>query len=287
MSIYFLDIDDCLIKTSSLSQDHLKVIEINLKKLGVSNSKKITDEFAVSFKRLYDHHQGKKLNSNNNKLLEEYIQQLNHLQKNILLKYGEVKRWSREICLYLAAKKYNIKLTNQQILTATNNLWTKISELAIFYPDALPFLRKLMDNNIPIYLITSSDSRLTLNENNGLFNYDPAYSRKLKMKRLQKFIDLGIPESHIFIGDPIDKPHPHIFRQALQIAEKSSPLKSPLLKLKFIMVGDSIKNDLLPAQQAGFNKFIYLNRQSRNPYNDRTDGIIEVNSLRHIRVPGI
>ncbi len=219
-NIYFLDIDDCLIHTSQLTDNHLSAIKNQLKISGVAKAKEITNEFALSFRRMYDNHQGKPLTSHEEKLNKLYMQRLIELEKPVLEKFGEVKRWSREVCLYIAAQKIGITLTNDEIISVTNILWAKITQYAVFYPDAKPFLQNLINKTIPFYLITSSDSRLTMDDDTQLFHYDPEYSRNLKLQRLKIFTDMGIPQENIFIGDPYDKPKIWVFEEALKKARK-------------------------------------------------------------------
>jgi FMN phosphatase YigB (HAD superfamily) len=253
--VFFLDIDDCLIKTSKLTKKHLAAVSNSLKSCKIRPAGNITEEFAASFHRLYDRHQGITLDIPEENKFKEYFNRLEELEKPVTAKFGEIKKWSREVCLFIAGEKFGVKLSNKVLLSASNSLWEKITGYATFYPDALNFLNKLITRGIPFYLITSSDSRLTRDDETGLFQYDPDYSRRLKMNRLRKFLDLGIPEKHIFIGDPIDKPDPYIFREALLLAKKEAGIN-----FESIMVGDSVSNDLIPAQKAGMDKFIWINR---------------------------
>lgn len=255
VKVFFLDIDDCLIKTSALTDEHLSVIKKSLSYFGIQNAEEITREFASSFHRLYDEHQGKELNNKDKELLNFYMQRLTELEKPVLEKFGEVKRWSREVCLFIAGEKSGIQLSNEILLDCANSLWQKIAELAVFYPDAKNFLNMLIRKKMPFYLITSSDSRLIKDDQTGLFHYDPDYSRNLKLKRLRKFLDLGIPQNHIFIGDPVDKPKTAVFEEALNTAKKEvlSPFES-------VMVSDSVSNDLIPAEKVGMKKLVFLKR---------------------------
>lgn len=279
--IFFLDIDDCLIQTTRLTKEHLRVIETTLYKLGVSKSREITGEFFRAFRRLYDKHQGKSLSAKEDILLANYMKRLTQLEQPVVDAFGEVKRWSREVNLFVAAEKYKVKLTYNQVHETTSKLWDKIAQKADYYPDTIPFLHKLFSRNISAFLISSSDSRLKYNNSSGLFFYDPDYSRCLKMKRLQKFRDLGIPENHIFIGDPYDKPKKWVFEEALKEARREA---GPILGLKTVMVGDSLVNDLSPARLAGFDKFYWLRRELPTPCFVRPDGIIVINSLGEIDV---
>lgn len=254
-SVYFLDIDDCLIRTSRLEKNHLDRLSDSLRQNGIQNYSQITQEFGLSFNILFSRHQGKILGKIEQSIADFYLSRLKEIEKPIIDRYGDIKRWSREAILYIAAERVNTKLNNAQLQSSVEALWDEITTRADFYPDALPFLKKLLDMKKPFYLITSSDSRLTLSETTGLFHYNPQHSKKLKMKRLKKFTKIGIPTDHIFIADPYDKPNSQIFSEAMNFA-----LKELGSFFQSVMIGDSVKSDLLPAKKAGFEKLILLRR---------------------------
>ncbi len=276
--VFFLDIDDCLIKTSKLTKAHLTVVGSQLLVFGIKKSKEITKEFAADFYLLFKNHQGEKLSPTEEKSINIFLERMKELQKPAVVKYGEVKRWSRETGLYVAAEKFGVKLTNSQIQTVISALWEKITQNAIFYPDAKRFLAYLENKKIPFYLITSTDSRLTLNDNTGLFEYDPQYSRGLKYKRLKIFTDMGIPKNRIFIADPIDKPNIDVFKRAFSFAkeENGKPFSS-------IMVSDSVKNDLHPAQKVGMEKLVWINRGGKKTHHlSMSTKIMTIKDFREI-----
>lgn len=273
--VFFLDIDDCLIKTSRLLPVHLSTLKNSLNKLAIDHASEITEEFASSFNKLFDRHQGIKLDQSDLKLLSEWEVKARELEKPIIAKFGQIKKWSREVFIYLAALKFGVKISNTNLIYTTNHLWSNISQTATYYPDTLPFFKSLQDKKIPIYLITSSDCRLTLDDKTGLFHYDPEFSRKLKLARLKRFVDLGIPAENIFIGDPYDKPNPWVFRLALEKAKKDLKNK----KFTSIMIGDSVTNDLLPAKKAGMDFLFLINRNTNKEKQSSTDGITIINQL--------
>lgn len=284
MKVYFLDIDDCLIETSRLGSYELNSLESSLVSQNIPHAAKITAEFTKSFHRLYDFHQGKQLSVNEVELLNQYMAKLKNLEKNIIQKYGQVKKWSREVFIYLAAKKYDVSLTAKQILISSTALWQAITQNTPFYPDALLFLKTCKSENLParrrggkIYLISSSDCRLKFNSAKKQFIYDPEYSRKLKLKRLEKFLQLGIKKENIFIGDPFDKPHLWIFQEALKKARTDNPKR-----FFSIMVGDSLTNDLLPAKSAGIEKIILINRHKNGLKTDTSEEFKVIKSFNEI-----
>src|SRR3989338_2087042 len=274
MKVFFLDIDDCLIETSRLGKNELTALETSLIKLKVPNSSEITKEFANSFHCLYDRHQGKKLTKSDLIKLKQYMSRLKELETNIIHKFGQIKKWSREVCLYISAEKYKAKLTNRKLITASNKPWQAITNNTPFYPDAKRFLQSLIIKHQPFYLITSSDCRLQYDDKKDEFIYDPDYSRKLKLKRLEKFIKNGVPVENILIGDPSDKPSLQVFKNALQKAKKD--LEQPF---ESIMIGDSLKNDLIPAQKAGINQLILINRNKIQINKDINEDFEEVKNF--------
>lgn len=257
--VYFLDIDDCLIKTTTITDDHRNALKDAFHKLKIQKAEEIVSDFSAGYSRLYAVHQGKSLPSQDQKLLDKFIKRLRELEKFIIEKYGEIKIWSREAALYISAEKYSIKLSNITLSNLSNTLWDKITQNATYYPDTLPFLSYLKNDKVPFYLISASDCRLTLNERTGYFEYDPGYSRDLKLKRFKILYRAGIVDKQIFVGDPYDKPNPWVFRQALNQAKKDAGNR-----FTAIMIGDSVKNDLLPAKEAGMDKIIWLNREGKD-----------------------
>ena len=256
--VFFLDIDDCLIETSRLDKPELTALYKSLTVQKITNAQQITQEFSSSFHRLYNQHQGKKLTKSDSEKLKQYNDKLLKLQVNIVQKYGQIKKWSREALLFIAAEKFGSKLSSAQIQESTDKLWQAITAHNPFYPDALRFLDFLFSHRSHFYLISSSDCRLKLDNSEEQFIYDPRYSRNLKLRRLDKFIKMGVPQGNIFIADPYDKPDPWIFTQALAKAKKD-------IGAEFIsiMAGDSVNNDLLPARLAGMQKLILVNRQKK------------------------
>lgn len=269
-TVYFLDIDDCLIETSQLDTAELIALESSLSDLGIKKAKAITKEFSKNFHRLYDHHQGKHLSKLELQKLDQYFKDLKLLERNIIKKYGQIKKWSREVCLYISAAKFGVRLNSGEIEKATIELWKAITDHNPFYPDALIFLKSLIVNRKSFYLISGSDCRLVYDQKNNLFNYNPEYSRKLKLKRLQKFMDIGVKSENIFIGDPYDKPNPWVFKQALLKAKKD------IGTFTSVMIGDSVNNDLLPAFEAGIKNLKLINRHHKHVKFDSSLKIKEI-----------
>lgn len=272
--VYFLDIDDTLIKTTSITREHKNALKDALDELGIKKSVEIVTDFSANYSRLYASHQGKLLSKEDQKTLEKFVKSLSELEKFIIEKYGEIKVWSREAALYICAEKYGIKLSNINLIYLSNTLWNKITQNASFYPDTIPFLDYLLSNKIPFYLVSASDCRLTLDEKTCYFSYDPEYSRNLKLKRFTMLYQKGVDIKHVFVGDPYDKPNPWVFTQALNQAKKDVGDK-----FTSIMIGDSVKNDLLPAKVAGMEKVIWLNRNEKKHLPVEYNEILTINDF--------
>ena len=114
--MYFLDIDDTLIKTTSLADAHLFALKTSFKKLRINKSDEIVADFATNYSLLYASHQGKTLSTGEKKTLNIFVERLSRLEKNIIDKYEEIKIWSREAALYISAEKYDIKLSNNDLI---------------------------------------------------------------------------------------------------------------------------------------------------------------------------
>lgn len=272
--VYFLDIDDTLIKTTSITQDHKNALKDALDKLGINKAEEIVVDFSANYTKLYSSHQGKFLGTQDQKALDIFVKRLKDLEKFIIDKYGEIKIWSREAALYISAEKYGIKLSNSDLSNLSNTLWDKIAQNASFYTDTLPFLDYLKKDKVPFYLISASDCRLTLDEKTGYFVYDPQYSRDLKLKRFTMLYQIGVDKKQVFVGDPYDKPNPWVFSEALNQAKKDVGGR-----FTSIMIGDSVKNDLLPAKEAGIDKLIWLKRDKEGEQITKDNEIIVVHSL--------
>ncbi len=112
----------------------------------------------------------------------------------------------------------------------------------------------------PIYLITSSDARLKMDEI-GQFDYDPPYSENLKKQRIELLRKKGIPYNALSIGDPEDKPHLDFFEKGIKIAEQH--LGANIDFGNAIMVGDSYAGDLqVPREKLGFGLTVLFNKST-------------------------
>lgn len=277
--IYFFDIDDCLIHTSALRDVHKDAIRSALTATGVTKAQEITDTFVRQFHLLYSRHQGNIQTEEEKEELTSYLKRLEELESPVIEKFHEPKKWSREVCLFVAGEKHGVILSKEQLTRTVDALWQAIGDNALFYPEAKEFLTRMITLRIPFYLVTSSDGRLLYDESARLFEYDPDYARESKFKRLHIFLEMGVPKERIFVGDPVDKPDPWVFLQALQKAQDE--LKEAFIA---VMVGDSLKNDLLPSQKAGYDEQVLILREKKDKTETVPPGIRIISSLNELHL---
>src|SRR3990172_6606947 len=139
----FFDIDDCLIHTSALGEKHLQALTSALFKQGIKKPEELSRRFATLFHTLYDEHQGLKLTLDRQKTLADLKKQMAFLEKPVIEKYGEMKRWSREVMIMIASTQIGVSISGTQCIRASDALWKEITRQADFYPDVLFFLKHI------------------------------------------------------------------------------------------------------------------------------------------------
>lgn len=267
-SVWFFDVDDTLCNVSDVSTEATIGIALVLKThFGEEISSKVQQLVNSYYSLMLA---GARLGKDGDWFLvpggKEAFNQLMDLvqdsQKEVTLKYGVVKRWSREVFVKLAADKLNIKITPELVHEAVDAYWMEITKRIKVYPDAVGLIKAIRNHNRPIYLLTSSDSRLKL-QDNGQFSYDPAYSESLKRQRIEPLREKGIEFNVLSIGDPEDKPHLDFFEKGIKKAEED--LGKTVNLNQAIMVGDAFGNDLqTPKEKMGFGLVVLINRTRKH-----------------------
>lgn len=163
------------------------------------------------------------------------LDQIKRLQTPWLGTYG-VKPWSREAWVIIAAQHLHLSLTPQQIEAGRDTYWYALSDNVTLYDDIPEFLVSLQKTEIPLVLMTSSDSICRVLEDYSVM-YDPVYSEMYKSRRLNR---LSFWHQKLVVGDPEDKPDPRFFDKVFQaVAELGDfPME------KILVVGDSERSDL-------------------------------------------
>ena len=212
-AIFFFDVDDTLIDTSSNSiMASEGIADVLKQEYSERKSFLIKDRFNQIFKTLMQEHM--ESGENNLKQYNLIIQRINQLQEPVIKKFGAIKKWSREIFLKMAAEDCDVLLKPEQIYSAIDAYWSSISKKSDLMSGVLDLFQQIKIHNRPIYLITSSDARLQLNDQN-LFEYNPQYSENFKRERMEALEQKGLFFNKVSIGDPEDKPHLDFFEKGI------------------------------------------------------------------------
>lgn len=260
-SVWFFDIDDTLVDFSgTVAIATERVHQVLQTHFSVADAQKVTDRFNHFFllqKRVHQSH--------DNVQDEEHdtlAARINDIQQDIYRQYGFVKQWSREVLLKLAADDLGVQVTPELVHEAIDAYWVALSQESHLLPGSKELLLFLEQHNQPVYLLTSSDGRLTMNDDHT-FSYSPEYSAGLKRERIELLRQKGIFYRGMSIGDPEDKPHRDFFEKGIRIAE--TDLGRAIDLSHAVMVGDSYSADLqTPKEQLGFGLTILLSQQVKD-----------------------
>lgn len=246
-NIWFFDIDDTLIDTASASQFASKGIkEVFKKRFNHSLAQKATCSFNQIFNlmlvgyRAKDNSDWKNL-PRGKKAFKSLLHQVETYQVEVKKKYGAVKKWSREVFIKIAADENQITVSPELVQKAAVGYWQTLTQKTSVFPGAKQLFSYLKSKKAPIFLITSSDSRLKMKPS-GQFIYDPKYSENLKKNRIELLKNKGIDYWGLSIGDPEDKPSIEFFQKGLKLAART--LGKEVNTQNCIMVGDSYGGDL-------------------------------------------
>ncbi len=287
-SVWFFDIDDTLTDTSDIS--HLAAIGIEKvfterfdKLIGDAVKNKVNEyhDLMIRGGRVKDETEWKKI-PGGKLAFQNLVRSIESYEREIIKQFGEAKKWSREVFVKLAADELSIIVTPELVHEAVDAYWAELTQITKAFKDALELIKTIKGHHRPIYLLTSSDGRLQLQDNNQ-FLYEPSYSEALKRKRIELLRDKGIEFNLLSIGDPEDKPHRVFFEKGIAGAAKD--LGAPLDLKNAIMVGDSFPSDLrTPKEQLGFGLVVLINRsgpplQFVDKHQVNTNDLSEVSKL--------
>ena len=192
------------------------------------------------------------------KAFDKILEDIENHQIRVKEKYGTIKKWSREVFVKLAADKANLSVTPEIVNKAADAYWLILTEQTVVYPHVLELMQIIKGYSRPIYLLTSSDGRLRMDEK-GQFDYDPQYSEAFKKNRIELLREKGIIFNALSIGDPEDKPNLNFFQKGLKIAEQE--LGCPINTEHAIMIGDSFEGDLqVPKERMGFGLVVLFQK---------------------------
>lgn len=167
---------------------------------------------------------------------------------------AEVKVWSRETQIQVLSDRERLGFTIDDIVRTRDVFWGALASSGGLYPDVETFLQRLESMQIPLVLMTASDS--VMRPTDGGFVYDPAYAREYKTRRLDA---MGLSYASVVIGDPHDKPSDAFFDLVDQ-AVKNAGAKNVG---RAVAVGDSPKGDVETPAARGYKAY-HLNRKTKD-----------------------
>jgi FMN phosphatase YigB (HAD superfamily) len=150
--------------------------------------------------------------------------------------------------MILVAKKLHIVLSPEQVEAGRDLYWNTLGENVALYEDTQAFLKALQQADIPLILMTSSDSICRVAADYTVL-YDPMYSEQYKMRRLER---LPLSYQALVVGDPIDKPDPKFFDKVFQkVAQYGNfPME------RILVIGDSDRSDLQEPRRRGYRTLL-------------------------------
>ncbi len=246
-SIWFSDVDDTLITTADSSiPASIGIKDVFTARFGSSTGEQVQKEFISIFSTMLSVHRGRESTQEYHALLRE----IENYQKDYPPEYGKPKKWSREIFLAIAAKRLSVPVSTELLSEAIDAYWMQLTQIADIIPGVHELVAEITKHKRPLYLVTGSDARLTLDKD-GNFTYDPAFSEAFKRERVAYLRQRGLHFNLVSIGDPEDKPHRDFFEKAVRMAE--SDLGKKINLSNAIIFGDSFAADLqTPKDHMGF-----------------------------------
>ena len=267
-SIWFFDIDDTLIDTAGTSSQASEGIKkIFSERFDRVIGRSVAEKFDLIFSQILSGYRVKNDNDWKTALISQsdfknLINRIENLQPQVKKEWGSIKKWSREVFIKLAADEAGVDVDPQLVTKAANAYWNTLTEKIVIFSSALTLIKKLTTLNRPVFLITSSDGRLKMNEDHK-FIYDPKYSEKLKRQRIELLKKRGLHFDALTIGDPEDKPDVGFFMKGIKKAEEV--LNSKIHFNNCVMVGDSFAGDLqTPKEKMGFGLVVLVEKGRKN-----------------------
>lgn len=287
---WFFDIDDTLIDTAGTSKDATsgisKVFEGNF---DLETAEKVTEEFNNIFDLMLAGYRVKEDKDwqqvpGGKESFERLLERIGSCQIQIEKNFGQVKKWSREVFIKLAAENVGVAITPELIHEAADGYWMTLTEQTEVFEGAQKLFTYLHETKQPVFLITSSDARLKM-QTDGQFIYDPGYSESLKRERIELLRNRGLDFRLVSIGDPEDKPNREFFEKGISMAQAN--LGHELNLNECVMVGDSYGGDLeTPHKVLGFG-LVVLFVKGQEVLKEEGERFISTGDLRDLIEKGI
>lgn len=233
VALILADIDYTFIDTDICHRKGVVAIE---KLLGKDFAQGIDDLFNLI---LVGHRKSSDENWSRRDEFNSIIEKTNELQKSLIYK----KVWSRGVWIILIAEKLGISLEKKEVKKARDAYWEAFSKGSSLYPDVEVFIEGIKKDNLPLVLMTGSDSILKIQKDLSV-DYDPGYSEERKKERLKM---LPFKYEGLIIGDPVDKPDERFFNRVFEVIDGLGKYS----KDRVLAIGDSKRNDLEVPQSMG------------------------------------
>lgn len=191
--------------------------------------------------------------------------------------------WSREIMALYAAQKAGLHLDPQEAEKFADAYWSILSSKARLYPDAFKLLGNMRMYDVCYHITTGSDSCLRWKD--AHWKYDPELSKQRKHERIAPLRECGFLPTSVTTGDPIDKPLPEFYTQAMLRA--CIAITGNIDPKECITVGDSYSGDVaMPMGHLGIPQGYWLQRGESTrqllPTQQTKSNVVIINSLEEI-----
>ncbi len=263
-SVWFFDLDDTLIDTvranTHASQGIFEVFASNFDDVTALKVQRRYQELydTLLFGYRVRHDSEWEQVPGQRKLFDGLLEKIESSQRIIQSEHGHAKKWSREALIKIVVDEMGLTVPSELIHEAADAYWVSLSKQVEIFSDAHALLGMIKEQSRPVYIVTSSDARLTL-QPDGQFAYNPQYSESLKRQRIELLRDRGLVFNLISIGDPEDKPHVEFFEKGIKLAEQE--LEISIERANCIVVGDSYSGDLeTPHKKMGFGLAVLVKR---------------------------
>ncbi|MFJ9055573.1 hypothetical protein [Streptomyces sp. NPDC102409] len=276
--VWLLDVDDTLTDTKVM---HHRAAEALTNSMAAHMAEPLAVAVSDRFRQVFDelllvHQQCS--TSDNGKLpaLAELESRVREYQSKIFEKWHFTRLFSREILLRIAIEDCGASLSPDDLHRCANQYWDHMRENPLVFPDAIRLSQRLASQEIPTYLMTSSDARYR-ERTIGEFTYDPRESRADKRHRMLNLKDHGIRYSKAFIGDPIDKPSEEFYN--LVFTWISEDLQQPLDSLFIVVAGDSYHSDIQPPVELLQSSIGILCRRGQSTIKAEADRVLSISDF--------
>ena len=211
---------------------------------------------------------------------ENLIGLIAQYQVKVKEQWGFIKKWSREVFLKIAADEIKVHIPANIIYNASTTYWDEITNLTEPFDEAKQIVNYLTKQKYPVYLLTSSDGRLHIED--GYFRYNHAISGNYKKKRMETLREKGLDFKGIIVGDPEDKPLPEYYKRAIN--EIENDLKTKIDPSCLVMTGNSFEDDLeTPMLLFQFGKGFLLDKNIKLTKKDDSSNTHRINNLMSIK----